>query len=179
MKHISHIVVLIMLMCVLSSCGNMENEPQEMDCSPDESILELVSKRYSNSQLDEIAQSELTLDEMNEKYPIECVRKIETAYRVAYLGNEKVAVIMFDGNGSKTVGKVYGLNLKKADFDKLAIGQKLTDVQTIDPKGEYLFLQTGRNDAPKVSNHYTTDGYLVEVEYDEENTVVSVTSALY
>ncbi len=55
---------------------------------------------------------------------------------------------------------------------------QLEEVRAIDPDGEYLFLYTGRNDVPKVSSHYTKDGYLITIEYDESNAVVSVEQEL-
>ena len=178
MKHIKYLLLFIILLCVLSSCVKGESELKEKICLPNKNIIELVSKKYSNSQLLTIAQLEVTMDELNKQYPIECLRKIGNAYRVSYLGNDSVAVIYFDSSDNKIFGRVYSLNLTKADFKELAIGQLLENVQKIDPQGEYLFLYTGSNDAPKISTHYTRDGYLITVEYDEENTILSVTTSL-
>lgn len=171
-------IIIIILLCAFSSCGKGESELKEKICSPDKNITELVSKKYSNSQLLTIAQLEVTMNELNEQYPIECLRKIGTAYRVSYLGNDSVAVIYFDSSENKIFGRVYSLYLAKADFNELATGQLLENVQKIDPQGEYLFLYTGINDAPRISTHYTKDGYLITVEYDEENTILSVTTSL-
>ena len=54
------------------------------------------------------------------------------------------------------------------------IGRHLSDVQTIDPEGEYLFLYTGRNDVPKVSTHYTTDGFVITITYDKNNVIEKI-----
>ena len=70
------------------------------------------------------------------------------------------------------------LNFCKSDFDKLVKGQSLDEVRAIDPNGEYLFLYTGRNDAPKVSSHYTKDGYLITIEYDVSNVITSINEEL-
>lgn len=163
---------------MLSSCGKGDSELNEKTCSPDQNIIELVSKKYSDSQLLTISQLEMTMGELNKQYPIECLRKIGTAYRVSYLGNDGVAIIYFDSSEKKILGRVYRLHLTKADFNKLEIGQLLESVQEIDPQGEYLFLYSGSNNVPKISTHYTIDGYLITVEYDEENTISSVTTSL-
>ena len=42
-----------------------------------------------------------------------------------------------------------------------------------DPDGEYLFLYTGRNDQ-RYSSHYTMDGYLIIIEWSNENTVETI-----
>ena len=97
---------------------------------------------------------------------------------MSYLGNDSVAVIYFDGSDYNIFVRVYSLYLTKADFNELATGQLLDSVQKIDPLGEYLFLYTGSNDAPKISTHYTKDGYSITVEYDEGNTILSVTTSL-
>lgn len=178
MKHIKPFLLFIILLLVLSSCCKGESDITEKICSPDKNITELVSKKYSNSQLFSIAQHEVTMDELNKQYPIECLRKIGNTYRAAYLGNDSVAVIYFDSSKNRIFGKVYSLYLTKADFNELVTGQLLEDVKKIDPQGEYLFLYTGSNDAPKISTHYTKDGYLITVEYDESNTILSVTTSL-
>ena len=119
-----------------------------------------------------------SLKELNDLYPIECLKKTDGAYRVSYLGETSVAVLLFDGSGNKLLGGLYGIQLLKADFDGLVKGQSLDEVRAIDPSGEYLFLYTGRNDAPRVSFHYTKDGYLITIEYDDSNTIIRMDEEL-
>lgn len=180
MKHIKlySMFVMILLFCVLCSCGKGDGDLKEQLCSPNKNINELVSKIYSDSQLLEIAQQKVTLNELNKQYPVECLRKIGVSYRAAYLGKDSVAIVHFDSNGNRILGKVYSLYLTKADFMNLAVGQPLENVQVVDPQAEYLFLQTGSNSAPRVSTHYTCDGYIVTIEYDEQNAILNVTADL-
>ena len=103
---------------------------------------------------------------------------IDGGYRVSYLGETSVAVIVFDSNGEYILGGVYRNLCQRSDFQDLAIGQPLDRVRTIDPEGDYTFLYTGRNDTPRVSNHYTKDGYLITIEYDTNNTVISINEEL-
>lgn len=178
MKYIKYFSLFIVLLCVLSACGKGESDLKEKKCSPDKNISELVSKRYSDSQLLTITQLNATMEKLNEQYPIECLRKVGNTYRASYLGSDSVAVILFDSRENKILGRVYSLYLTKADYNWLAIGQSLESVQKTDPHGEYLFLYTGSDNAPKISTHYTKDGYLIAVEYDEGNTIISVTTSL-
>ena len=178
MKYFKCFFLFMMLLCTLSACSKGESNLKGKMYSPDRNITDLVSKTYSNSQLLTITQLDVTMDELNKQYPIECLRKVGNACRVSYLGNDSVAVIFFDSNENKILGRVYNLNLTKADFNELAIGQSLESVQKIDPHGEYLFLYTGSNDAPKISSHYTKDGYCITVEYSEENTILSISTNL-
>ena len=85
---------------------------------------------------------------------------------------------LFDDSGTKLLGNIYSVQLSKSDFDGLTKGQSIEEVKTIDPNGEYLFLYTGRNDTPKVSSHYTKDGYLITIEYDDFNTIISINEEL-
>ena len=85
-----------------------------------------------------------------------------------------MAVIVFDSQGNKILGDIHGVLLSKSDFDHLEKGATLNTVQEIDPAGEYLFLYTGRNDTPRLSTHYTKDGYLITIEYDYQNRVSNI-----
>lgn len=62
----------------------------------------------------------------------------------------------------------------KAEFEKLSIGQSLEDVKELDPKGFYIWTETGRNDTPKISTHDTCDGYEITIQYNEDNTITNI-----
>ena len=158
----------------INSCTKGDNYLEIKTSPSDKSLVHLASKTYEEYQLLEILSFNGSLSDFNAKYPIECLRKDNETYRVAYLGNECIAVILFDGLGNKLNGKIYSIQLLKSDFDRLIIGQPLDEVRKTDPNGDYLFLYTGRNDIPKVSTHYTKDGYLITIEYDASNIIVSI-----
>ena len=143
-----------------------------------QTIGALASKTYDDAQLLEISQFDGSLNELNAQYPAECVREENGLYRVSYLGSESVAALLFDGAGNRLLGRVYSAQLQKADFDAISAGQSLDDVLRLDPNGEYLFLFAGRNDLPRVSTHYTKDGYIISVEYDTSNTIISIRESL-
>lgn len=168
----------VVLLFLLSSCyigdSNMEIEISK----PDESLINLASKTYNESQLLEIVKFTGSISELNSLYPIECLRKHNGIYRASYLGSESIAVLLFDDEGNRFLGNIYYPQLLRSSFDRVKKGQFLEDVQAIDPNGEYLFLDTGRNDIPKVSSHYTKDGYLITIEYDVSNTIVSINEEL-
>jgi hypothetical protein len=155
-----------------------ENDAVVKLSSLDKTLMDLASKTYSSDQLSRIVQFQGTIDELDARYPIECARNIDHAYRVSYLGGSGIAIMIFDHDGNRVSGKVCRPVLKKSDFSSLMIGQTLDDVQGIDPNGEYPFLNTGRNDIPKISTHYTKDGYLFTVRYDATNVVSSIKEEL-
>ena len=145
---------------------------------PDKSLVDLASKTYDETDLSELAEFNGLLNELNTKCPIECLRKDNGVYRVSYLGDGRIAVLLFDSSGNKILGNTYRTQLLKSDFNGLAKGQSLDAVRAIDPNGEYLFLYTGRNDTPKESLHYTKDGYLITIQYDASCSIISINEEL-
>ena len=146
--------------------------------SLDENIVESASIIYDDLQLWEIVQFNESISKLDSQYPIECLREHNQSYRVSYLGDKKVVILIFDDSGNKILGNIYNMQKLKSDFEELIVGQPLQYVQKIDPHGEYLFLYTGRNDIPKISTHCTKDGYLITIEYDDSNTIISITEEL-
>lgn len=169
------IIVMLLVMCSCTKGGsdlNIEISP------PDKSLVDLASKIYDETELLELTKFNGSLNELNIKYPIECLREDNGMYRVSYLGDGIIAIFLFDGSGNRVLGSTYSTQLLKSDFDGLVEGRSLDEVRAIDPNGEYLFLYTGRNDTPKVSSHYTKDGYLITIEYDVSNVIISMNEEL-
>ena len=162
----------------LCSCSIGGND-LKIETSPvDKSLIDLSSIIYDETQLSVLAKFSGSIDDLNAQYPIECIRKINDTYRVAYLGDGKIAVLLFDNCGNKLLGKIYNTQLLRTNFCNLAKGHSLDEVKIIDPYGEFLFLCTGRDDTPKVSSHYTKDGYLITIKYDASNNIIDITEEL-
>ena len=169
------LTVMLLMICSCTKGGsdlNIEISP------PDKSLVDLASKTYDETELLELMKFDGLLNELNVKYPIECLREDNGMYRVSYLGDESVVIFLFDGSGNILFGRTYSTQLLKSDFDKLLKGQSLDEVRAIDPNGEYLFLYTGRNDTPKESLHYTKDGYLITIQYDASCSIISINEEL-
>ena len=159
------LISVVMLLFLICSCEKGENG-LKMQVSPsNKTLVDLASKVYDDSQLFEIAEFKGTMNELDKKYPVECLRQNDDAYHVSYLGNERVAVLLFDNSGNKVFGKVYIAKKSKSDFDTLVKGQSVDDVMAFDPDGEYAFLYTSSG-GPLLSAHCTKDGYGIYIEYD-------------
>jgi hypothetical protein len=170
--------IVLMMLLVICSCTAGGTDLNIEISQPDKSLVDLASKTYDETDLSELAEFNGLLNELNTKYPIECLRKDNGVYRVSYLGDERIAVLLFDSSGNKILGNTYRTQLLKSDFNGLAKGQSLDAVRAIDPNGEYLFLYTGRNDTPKESLHYTKDGYLITIQYDASCSIISINEEL-
>jgi hypothetical protein len=167
-----------MLLCLLCSCTREGSDLEVKISSSDKTLIDLASETYDESQLLEIVRFNGSINKLNAQYPVECLRDKEGTYRASYLGNGSVAVILFDKSGNRLLGNIYSALQLRSDFSGLVKGQSLEKVREIDPNGEYSFLYTGRDDTPKVSTHYTRDGYLITIEYDASNTIVSIKEEL-
>lgn len=172
------LILIIMMLFMICSCAKGGSDLNIEISPPDKSLVDLASKIYDETELLEFMKFNGSLNELNTKYPIECLREDNGMYRVSYLGDGNLAIFLFDSSGNKLFGSTYSTQSLKSDFDRLVKGQSLDEVRAIDPNGEYLFLYTGRNDAPKVSSHYTKDGYLITIEYDVSNVITSINEEL-
>lgn len=176
-RSVSMIAVIVSLF-MFCSCFKGGSDLKFELSPPDKSLNELANTIYDKSQLLEIAMFTGTLGELDAQYPIECIRKDKNTYRVTYLGHESVSVLVFDDSGNKLFGKTYCTKMFKHDFSDLTEGKSLEEVRELDPNGEYLFLFTGRNDIPKVSYHYSRDGYLISIKYDAMYHVIDIKEEL-
>ena len=168
------LIVVIVLMFLFCSCAKGGCD-LKVEISPsNKNLVDLVTNVYSEAQLLEIVKLDGSINTFNSRYPIECLREDNGMYRLSYLGDESIAVLLFDDLGNKRFGNKYSTLLVKSDFDRLEKGQSLDEVKATDPNGEYLFLYTGRNDTPKISSHYTKDGYLITIEYNDSNIIQGV-----
>ena len=82
------IIVMLLVICSCTKGGgdlNIEISP------PDKSLVDLASKIYDETELLELMKFNGSLNELNIKYPIECLREDSGMYRVSYLGDESVA----------------------------------------------------------------------------------------
>lgn len=163
------IILIVLVLFALSGCAGRTKGPLS-----NQSIMELTTRVYDAEELDNIVKFNGSVTELDAQYPIECFRKAGEIYRAAYLGEGCVAVFVFDRDGRKILSRVYTTDQSKQDFEKIQKGCRLEEVQALDPKGEYLFLETGRNDFPRRSLHCTKDGYFITIEYDASSTVVAV-----
>lgn len=170
MRWIIFVVLFLFLIVLLCACSQ-ENEIN-IKCSPNNfNILELTTRIYSLEELTTIANLDGDIYEFESIYPIECIRNINSIFRVAYRGERNIAIIYFDETGKKTLGRIYSISCPKSSFDNI-MGLSLNEIMELDSLGDYLFLYTGRYEP--TSFHYTSDGYLISVTYSDSHTVIDV-----
>ncbi|MBQ4283928.1 MAG: hypothetical protein IJB96_08390 [Lachnospira sp.] len=176
MKKVTCIVIVFMsavLFCACTYAGNGTEQSVSAKgqfkykdmVSPNEKMVDqLVTKTYSDEELDKIANFRMSsLEEVNEAYPIECFRTFDyDFYEAVYVGQKRVVKVGFDKTGLCCYGAKYELKNTKKDFENLKIGDKLATVTELDPGGDYPFLYSNLSET---SSHCTTDGYYVWIQY--------------
>ena len=151
----------------------------EIEITPVEAnINDIILEEYSESTLKKICALNGNIHEYNRAYPIECIRNSVNGYRVIYRGSSHIALIWFDEAGEKIYTQLVELRNTAADYMEIELGETLETVRSMYPEGVYLFGSTGRNDAPRISSHYTIDGYIVYISYDSNYEVESITTEL-
>lgn len=179
--------VMISMVILLTGCNCEKKDKMSMDTNlinkvPQVTVDSNEICTYSDEQLSEISAFIGTKDDILSRYHTgnpQIVRilqnpndttSIEEGHLVVYRGKTKVLILTFDSYGNKLSSEFHNMTVNKNAFDTICIGSSLLEVQTIDPSGGYLFLYTGTN-KPRVSTHYTTDGFLINIMYDKNNIV--------
>lgn len=167
------IAVLTFVAMFFASCGNAVIKVSDENVN----ILDVVTTKYDDATLDEIVSFTGTMNQLNEKYAVEFCKIYGDFNRVAYLGDGRICFICFDKDGAEQFSSCYSFTNTNSYYDDLKIGDSLDDVMKMDPDADYLFLYSGVG-APRVSCHYTIDGYVVSISYDSNNIITDITIEL-
>lgn len=135
-------------------------------------------KEYSEENLDIINSLDVDINELNKQYPIERIRQNENNFQVIYRSSQSVLILNYSLNGKKNYSNKYTTTKLKDDFNKITIGNTIDFVQKFDKDGSFPFMYIGRNDLPLISYHYTMDGYLIELTYDDDFRVMDIATNL-
>lgn len=167
----------LFIIILLCSCGSGDKMNIEVSDSS-KNITELLTSEYLEDQLDYINSLDKNINDLNSEFPIQCVRKNKSNYQAVFRSNKSVLIITFDLNGDKISSQKFTTSKVKDDFDSIKIGQKLENVESFDKNGDYTFLYTGRIDVPRISSHYTIDGFMIRITYSEDNIITNISSQL-
>lgn len=171
----NHLFLIVVILFALCSCNTSETKMSQRETPVDKNIYDVTTTFYTDSELKRIVSFFGSFDELDKYYPIECLRICGSFFRVSYLGKDNQLVcLFFSATGNRIIGELHKMYLTKTAFSSISAGDTLLKIKQIDPEGEYPFLHSGRNDTPKESYHYTTDGYLFTFRYNENNVVYDI-----
>ena len=175
--HLKGKIALLFVVIVVLLTGCNVSELQVSD--EDKSINDLLTTIYSNTQLEEMDDLDLPLEEMHKKYPIQCLRENSNKYRVSYRSESDILVISFDlVDGRKRFSLKWPFSKRtSSELLELEVGAYVYDIMEFDENGDYYFLSAG-DSKTKISTHYTLDGYLIELTFDDDYKLKSIYSVL-
>ena len=182
MKKLKTISFVVAIICLLCSCVKKENEPFDIEkcVSPNININRMFLKKYSQDEIEKIRKFDGTIEELNKEYPIKCVRKYDSdnCYRISYLGENNIVQVWYLANEEKVYPILYKFSCPKKKLEKLKLGTSVEEVQETDPDGDYAFLYVSSDEAPLISEHYTKDGYLITIDYDDDYKITKINEEL-
>lgn len=145
---------------------------------PNTNICDLISIKYSFDDLMDIKLNFESIELLHEAYPIQCIKRIPTGFKIMYVSDDEILILFFDQAGNKIFAEINHFATREITLQEIKNGQNVTEIQEIDPNGNFIFLYASTNDAPRESTHYTSNGYMYVVSYDENYNVISVTKEL-
>lgn len=171
--------IVIMILGLFTGCINHGQKIKGIPITePNINIFDTLECEYSSDEIQNIMNMNITLSELNKKYPVECLKLHNNAYYAYYRSNENLLILAYDKEGIKTNYRLCFPEVSSNELISISSGTSLTEVQSIDPKAHYTFLYAGDINFPKVSTHYTTDGYMIQITYDENLFVQEISSKL-
>lgn len=140
-----------------------------------QNIHSLTATTYNNDGLEQIKNFEGTYYELGAKHPGGCTKTVGGSLRVTFLGADRVAVLLFDAQGNKLSSDVYPTTCTLSDLSELKVGDTVDRVKQVHPSA-YFPIITMDKDRVR-SEHYTSDGFLMTVYY-ENDLIAEITTEL-
>ncbi len=117
-----YLIIIIILMLGVTGCKEKKyessyHEPRNMseivELVSEENLNDIITTEYSSKELEELKLKKgLTLEELDSKYRIECIRidnydEPEVYYKVVYKSKDHYLIIYFDESGKYSYGGGY------------------------------------------------------------------------
>lgn len=160
-----------------SSYHEPRNMSEIVELVSEENLSDIITTEYSNKELNDLRLTkDLTLEELDSKYRIECIKidisEPNSYYKVVYKSKKKYLFIYFDEEGNNLYSYTTGISKEKRYFDSVEIGKtKKISIYLLDfGNGEWAPIHSTL-ETSRYSRHHTKDGYVITYEYDEDGYV--------
>ena len=143
-------------------------------------INKLVTKKYSNDELETIYRLKINIFELNNMYKIEAIRLFNSGVYCYFLSDNKICEKFFDINGEpiRQGDRLQEYAKSITWVNNIEVGDPRYKVREFDSEGDYGDYY-GRDFC--ISYHYTKEGYWIFIKYDdgfyanwEERPIVSI-----
>ena len=162
-------VILFVALWCLTACNSVKPNTNEKS-SPD-------TQYYSEKELQEISDYSGNKNQIMGQYSGGFLVKQNTCSTLSYANKDysTVLVLYLDESDQKVFSAMYHPIHPWTVFEELEIGTSMEEVKEIDPYGGYLY-GLGRM---SISNHCTTDGYYISIEYSADGFLKEVKNQGY
>lgn len=180
-SYILRLIAGMICIFILSGCNKKYETDIFYDISDNsENIIDVVTEIYSDKDMfDKINTEKYNMKELNKLYPVEFTRRFEYEDSlhmdvVTYITSYGYMIFHYDEDGNYIYGDDIISEKSLKGFYVLNTGYSVDDVQKFDGNGDFAFLYAGYTGTPKISFHYTTDGYIVMIHYDSDYNVEKI-----
>lgn len=182
----SFVIVLatvLLLFCFgCSHQGEGDNKDAKVNTSPEDvSCFDLVQTEVSEEALLTYLETWPSVNELNQKFPIECFRHAknvpvwEELIWATYKTEQGWMLVYFHDDMGYSAYRITKMESKTDALEQVEIGMSVDEVEALDPAGDYWFRYSNR--AP-VSFHYTEDGTEYYIAYDGYFNVIGISHVL-
>lgn len=127
---------------------------------------------YTDDEIDEIHSFAGNYDDLISRYPKGLF--IKTERKACYYGKNKALIVSFDDSMNKVINAEWQLSLTRSEFEKIQVGESYSEVMKMDPGGNYMAFYMGLQLPIKESYHFTKDGYICTISYDDNGSVTTM-----
>ena len=175
------VFIFCVILCLISGCRTSKEDAQTLHFVDEkENCMDIVKQSVSHKILMNAVDEKLSLKDMSKKIPLEFIREIDNNYRSIVKTEQGWVLLFFDSDGTfLRIQELGALNsTSKDDFLEVTVGMSVYDIQEIDPKGNYNFMYASWSEYPRMSFHYTSDGYEIIVSYNSRYNVINIYTGL-
>lgn len=175
MKKMLLIVVLFIVLYLCFYTGSKERLMKTEISDNSLNVIDLITKKYSDSDLKYMSSLDYTLKEQDKNYSIECLRKINDGdYKAIYRSEDQFLFVIFDKKGNKKFSHVVAASPNKEEFETLKNGSYILEVKKVDSTQEYNVGNISSSSSSKLTRHFTKDGFQVTIFYDKNFNISEV-----
>lgn len=162
-------------------CAQQGVANNEVTISPEDAIcFNLVQAKTSEEELLNFLEAYPTVNELNQKFPIECFRRAvvpvkdkseELIWATYQTDKGWMLVYFYDNLKYSGAYRTTKMESKTEKLNQVEIGMSVNEVETLDPAGDYWFKSSNK---PPISYHYTEDGIEYYIVYDGYFNVIEI-----
>ena len=172
MKKGISIAVLLVCICIVACIVtfHMHKEPYQLDLlSQDEFIFNQLTTKIRYERVCNLTEQETKMTELLEKLGItkyKCYDTVPVFYTIIDTPDYGLLQLRFDSSGKYIGALVIGelSSHGKSEFEQLREGMTFEDVLVVDPEAKMTSF--GGSEAPKMSFHFSSDGYAFRCWYE-------------